>query len=226
MNPHFSPCALALALGLCVGLGTSSLALAAGTGDAANPDKAAVSSATSTNADKASASTAASSITQASDGSDTSHASSADRKFVATATEAGLAEVEMAKLAHDHAASSEVSQFAAHMIEDHQKTNEDLVKIADAKGLPHTTTLSAKDQTEFRKLQSLSGAAFDREYVRVQLAAHKDAVALFQGESRNGKDAELKQFASSTLPTLQSHLQQVTTLTASTSGTQKTASAH
>jgi len=203
MNPNFSLRPVALALSLAA----SSLALAAG----ADTRAAALSA---DNAAKPSASAGA------------SQASSADRKFVATATEAGLAEVEMAKIAHDHATSSAVAQFAAHMIDDHQKANEALVKIADAKGLPHTTTLSAKDQAELRKLQSLSGAALDREYVRVQLAAHKDAVALFQGESRNGKDADLKQFASSTLPTLQSHLQQVTTLTASTTSAQKTASAY
>jgi putative membrane protein len=130
-----------------------------------------------------------------------------DRKFVASAAEAGAAEVAMGKLASDHASSTDVKSFAARMVMDHQKAGDQLKSIAGAKGVTPPERLSKKDQAELDKLGKLKGVDFDKEYVKVQLAAHKDAVTLFGAESKSGKDADLKQFASTTLPTLQDHLQ-------------------
>jgi putative membrane protein len=55
------------------------------------------------------------------------------------------------------------------------------------------------------KLAKFSGAEFDREYIKHQLADHHKAVALFEKQSRSGKDAELKAFAARALPTLKEH---------------------
>jgi putative membrane protein len=129
-----------------------------------------------------------------------------DKKFVSTAAEAGAAEVAMGKLAADRASSADVKSFGSRMVTDHQKAGNELKSIASAKGLTPSDQLSKKDQSELGKLGKLKEAAFDKEYVKVQLAAHKDAVALFTGESKSGKDSDLKQFAATTLPTLQDHL--------------------
>ncbi len=135
--------------------------------------------------------------------------SAQDRRFVETAGEAGAAEVEMAKVAMERADSSDVKNFASRMASDHQKAGDDLDKIASNKGVTVDDRMSAKDQAELDRLRKLQGASFDREYVKSQLAAHKAAVALFDKESKRGNDGELKQFATSTLPTLHDHLQLV-----------------
>ncbi len=140
---------------------------------------------------------------------------SPDRHFVATAAEAGAAEVAMGKLASERASSADVKAFASHMVTDHTKAGDELKKVASAKGAQLADQPSAKDQRELDKLAKLQGADFDREYVRVQLAAHKDAVSLFKKEASAGRDSDLKQFASSTLPTLQEHLQMVQQLSKS-----------
>jgi putative membrane protein len=122
----------------------------------------------------------------------------------------------MAKLAAERASASEVKAFASHMVTDHSKAGEELKKVATAKGAQLNEQPSAKDQRELDKLSKLQGADFDREYVKVQLAAHKDAVSLFKKEASAGRDSDLKQFASSTLPTLREHLQMVQQLSKST----------
>jgi putative membrane protein len=65
----------------------------------------------------------------------------------------------------------------------------------------HRKHQSLKDQ-----LSKLSGAEFDRAYMRQMVKDHEDAVKLFQRESTRGKDAELKAWAGKTLPALQEHL--------------------
>ena len=139
----------------------------------------------------------------------------ADRSFADTAAQAGNAEVEMAKLAQEHAASADVKAFADRMVADHTKANQQLTSIATAQGITLPTKLSGKDQRELTKLGKLDGAAFDKEYVKSQVDAHKEAVKLFTKESKSGKDDELKNFAGTTLPTLEDHLSMVTTLSKS-----------
>lgn len=55
-------------------------------------------------------------------------------------------------------------------------------------------------------LKALSGASFAKAYDDMQVAAHKDAVSLFERYANGGENAELKAFAAKTLPHLQMHL--------------------
>lgn len=68
------------------------------------------------------------------------------------------------------------------------------------------------------KLSSLSGAEFDREYMRQMVKDHSDAVELFQKEASRGKDTDLKGFAAKTLPAIQEHLRMARELAGKTGG--------
>ena len=56
-------------------------------------------------------------------------------------------------------------------------------------------------------LSRLSGAAFEKSMPRRRYRITKVAVKLFSTESKSGKDADLKAWAWTTLPTLKTHLQ-------------------
>ena len=129
-----------------------------------------------------------------------------DRKFLEEAAQGGMAEVELGKLAQQKAASDQVKQFGKKMADDHAKANEELKKIASNKGVNLPTDLSSSDRREYDKLQKKSGADFDREYMKEMVSDHKKDVKDFQSEARSAKDADIKNFAASTLPTLQQHL--------------------
>ena len=132
-----------------------------------------------------------------------------DRNFTKTAADAGNAEVTMGQLAKNRGHSADVRAFAARMVEDHQKAGQQLQGLAARKGIALPSQLSTKERSELDKLSRLQGEAFDAEYVKVQLAAHQQAVSLFAAEAENGSDADLKQFASSVRPTLEEHLRMV-----------------
>ena len=129
-----------------------------------------------------------------------------DRSFAQQAAAAGAAEVEAGKLAGDRASGEQVKSFARTMVNDHTAANDQLESIARGKGITLSKTPDKAHQDEMKKLSGMNGAAFDRAYVEGQLADHREAVALFERESRSGKDPELKRFAADTLPKLQGHL--------------------
>jgi putative membrane protein len=57
-----------------------------------------------------------------------------------------------------------------------------------------------------KKLEGLSGDVFDRAYSSHMVSDQEKDVAESEKQSKNGKNSDLKVFASKTLPTLQEHL--------------------
>jgi putative membrane protein len=132
----------------------------------------------------------------------------ADQAFVTKAAQGGMAEVELGKLAQQKASSPEVKNFAQRMVDDHSKANDELKSIAEKKNITIPTAIDSKDKAEYNRLSKLSGTAFDRAYMDAMLKDHRTDVSEFQYEARAGQDADVRGFASKTLPTLQEHLKQ------------------
>ena len=129
-----------------------------------------------------------------------------DAAFVRTAAISDMYEIQASKLAQTKAASADVKTFASKMITDHTKTSDQLKSIVSSKpGMTLPTSLDAKHKALLAKLKS-AGTSFDSTYAHQQLEAHQQAVMLFTSESQHGKDADLKKFATDTLPALQQHL--------------------
>jgi putative membrane protein len=122
------------------------------------------------------------------------------------AASAGMMEVELGRVAATRAANPRVKEFGQRMVDDHSKADDKLKQIASSKGVALPTELDKSTQREFDKLSKLSGADFDREYMKHMVSDHKKDISDFKSEANKAKDADLKQFASSTLPTLQEHL--------------------
>ncbi len=131
---------------------------------------------------------------------------SADRKFVEKAALGGLTEVAMGKVAQRNAGSDAVKQFGAKMVEDHGKANDELKRIAGTKGITVPDDLDKSHQRDVDKFSKMNGAEFDRKYMGHMVGDHKKDISEFRKEARSGKDPEVRNFASTTLPTLQQHL--------------------
>lgn len=132
----------------------------------------------------------------------------ADKQFIKKAAQGGLAEVQLGQLATEKADSPDVKQFGQKMVDDHSKANDQLKQVASTKGVTVPDQLNAKDAAIKARLEKLSGKAFDRAYMQNMVIDHTKDVSKFRTESKNGKDPDVKNFASQTLPTLKDHLKQ------------------
>ena len=133
--------------------------------------------------------------------------SSSDQVFMKKAATGGMAEVQLGNLAQDKSSSEAVKDFGSRMVTDHSKANDKLKQIAADKNVELPTTLGKQEQAEMKKLQTMSGANFDKAYMKHMLSDHHKDIAGFEKEAKSGKDADVKAFASDTLPTLREHLQ-------------------
>jgi putative membrane protein len=130
----------------------------------------------------------------------------ADQAFVNAAAGSDAAEVQQGQLAATKARNPRVKKFAATMVDAHTKTTQQLMTIAQSKGVTPDATVPQMATDQLAALNKARPAAFDHLYVRDQVADHVAAVQAYQAEIANGQDADLKAFATSTLPTIQAHL--------------------
>ena len=154
-----------------------------------------------------SATSGAASSTTAKSGSGTSALSGGERRFLETAARHGMAEVELGKMAQEKGGSQQVKDFGKRMVDDHSKANEEVKRIAAAKGVTLPTDMDRAHKRLVDKLAKKSGNDFDREYMDEMEDDHQKDVREFRSMAKSAKDPDIKSFASSTLPTLEQHLQ-------------------
>lgn len=135
--------------------------------------------------------------------------SAGDRRFMMEAARGGMAEVKLGQLAADRGSMDAVKQFGQRMVQDHGKANDELMQLAQQKGVMLPKGVGAKNQKVMTRLSGLSGAAFDRAYVSDMVKDHQKDIAMFQSEATRGKDADVRAWAAKTLPTLQEHYRMV-----------------
>lgn len=145
-----------------------------------------------------------------------------DNDFVENASAKGVAEVEAGKLAQEKGISPDVKNFAYMMITEHTAANDKLKTLADKKKLYVSDEAKLMDKTKSMILKLRSSKSFDQAYANNQVKAHEETIALFEDEVKNGKDAELKNFASETLNTLKKHLGEAQDLAKAHGGSAKT----
>ena len=131
-----------------------------------------------------------------------------DKSFLKDAAEGGNAEVSASQVALEKSANADVKAFAQMMVDGHGKAGAELKGLADQKGVKVSDTPSITKKTEIKLLSERKGSSFDQHYAdSIGVKAHEDTIKLFQKEVDKGTDADVKAWASKTLPALQHHLE-------------------
>ncbi len=133
--------------------------------------------------------------------------STTDATFINTVSQAGVEEIKMGQLAETQSHSPRVKHFAMRMVTDHTAANQKLMALAQQKGITPTTTTDTMHDQMYSQLQGEHGRTFDHDYLQGQIKDHQMVADAMQNEIQNGTDADVKSFASMTLPTIQQHLQ-------------------
>lgn len=133
--------------------------------------------------------------------------SATDRLFVQQAGQMNLAEQKFGELAQNKATTDEVKNYAKELTKDHQQSMDQLKQIAQRENINLPTTLNKTQQNTYDRLNGLSGKEFDQAFLKTMAANHEMAIRQFNTEIQDGQNAELKQYAQTTLPTLKAHRQ-------------------
>lgn len=138
--------------------------------------------------------------------------SDADRTFMMDAASAGMMEVETSRLAEANGSHARVKSYANMMVQDHTNANNELKSLASQKGVMLPDSMMAKHREHVDMLKAKKGKDFDKAFMDMMVSDHKEDVNKFQVASNNASDADLKAFATKTLPTLRMHLDSATAI--------------
>lgn len=133
-------------------------------------------------------------------------ATDVDKEFVKEAAASGNTEVLAAQIALNTSSNQRVKDYANMMIADHSKANEELKKMAAQKNMMLPDSVMAKQHDELASLRKLSASNFDKMYMTMMVTDHEATVRNFENATQRLDDAELRAWASKTLPHLRMHL--------------------
>jgi putative membrane protein len=137
-----------------------------------------------------------------------------DKEFVEKAAKGGMMEVQLGKYAEENAKSEDVKKFGSRMAEDHGKANDELKQLAGKKGIKVPDNMGSKHQATMDRLKKVSGAEFDKAYMKEMVKDHTKDVSEFRKAGKNLPDKDLREWANKTLPVLEEHLQQAKEISA------------
>ena len=98
------------------------------------------------------------------------------RAFINRMAIAGMAEVQLGKLATERAASPDVKAFGERMVKDHSQANNELAQVAAKMHVQLPQQLDQAHRDLFEKLSRLQGAEFDREYMAAMVHGHEEVL--------------------------------------------------
>jgi putative membrane protein len=128
------------------------------------------------------------------------------QSFASQAAVISKAEIELGQIALKNTQDANVRTYAERMVKDHSAADKKLKAIAAKQNLQLPQSLDPEHESLKTKLQGLKGDDFDRAYAQAMAKGHDKAVALFESASQQPQmPDDLKQFAASTLPTLEQH---------------------
>lgn len=134
--------------------------------------------------------------------------------FAVNAANGGLMEVELGKIAEDNASSARVKAFGAMMVKDHSEANSNLKGIANSLNIAIPDSVSNDSRKEINDLKMKKGKEFDKAYVKMMVDDHKKDIAEFRKCADNCSDSTIKNFAYTTLPVLEKHLDSIQAIAA------------
>ena len=125
--------------------------------------------------------------------------------FINTAIDGGRTEVKLANVAAHVSQNPRILRFAKMMITDHTKGIEELKALRKKELINPKDMLSQEHRRLVDSLSKLSGTDFDKAYMHVMVADHKETVDMFREETQE-REASVQAFARKTLPTIEMHL--------------------
>ena len=135
-----------------------------------------------------------------------------DANIAAIVVGANNIDISAGKIALKRSKNAKVKDFAQRMITDHTAVLNSAVKLVTKLGVTPVNndlvaTLAKQSQEHEKKLNTLSGKAFDRNYIDHEVAYHKAVIGVIEDQLiPSAHNPELKDLLVSVMPAFRAHL--------------------
>jgi putative membrane protein len=133
-------------------------------------------------------------------------ASPVDQAWIEEAVRIDISEISAGKLAMKQGQSAKVTQLGKQLAAAHMKAIVADKKVAKQAGAGVPTSLTARQKAVAKKLESTTGAAFDKAYPAAEVKGHMEAIKGAKLEIANGTSPVVVQAAKTDLKMFEMHL--------------------
>ena len=131
-----------------------------------------------------------------------------DRMFLEAAARGNLFEIQSGQLAQRQAQDENVKRIAQELVRDHQQAQQKLQQVAQSMQAELPSDIGPVHQAMLQELQKKpQGKMFDRAFLYGQIGGHVKTSLKYRDAAQECQNAQLKQYASQTLPKIRQHLQ-------------------
>jgi putative membrane protein len=132
--------------------------------------------------------------------------SGADRDFILKAEKADIQERVLGRMAEEKSQNIDIKSYGKMVARDHNEDLEKLVDLMIKDGMGQPKTLPEERSEVVKKMQGLSGTAFDREFLNMMVQDHKKAIEVFKDAADTSPNAGVRDYAKNAIPMLERHL--------------------
>lgn len=129
-------------------------------------------------------------------------------EFLTEAADARMMDLEEGKLAKERGTTAAIRQYGEWMITDQTKLLKEIRVLAASKNITLPNTLSNKKADGLEDLKEEQGEDFDKKFVKMITIDHKRDVDAFE-DATDCRDKDVKKFATTYLPVIESHLDKI-----------------
>lgn len=127
--------------------------------------------------------------------------------FLKEVAELCQAKSALGQLAVERTTNTRVKQFVERMIEAHKRIGQETQLLASRHDVKLPSELSDEHKQKLKEFSSLSGHAFDREYLRYVLGDLQREVSEFEENMQILEDPDVFHWAYRIIPTLKAHIE-------------------
>lgn len=130
-----------------------------------------------------------------------------DALFMTETAHMSHAEIAASQLALKKSNNPQVKRFAQQMIDDHSHGNQQLMTIAQQKGVDLPKRPDELHTEGAAAMANMSGSDFDREYMSCMTSDHAELLSSAEDKAVTAKDPDVRSFAQSQVPIIRHHYQ-------------------
>jgi putative membrane protein len=130
-----------------------------------------------------------------------------DEHFLRTIAIADMTEAHAAEIAQNTATAATVKDFGQTVAKDETQEYGQLTVLANKAGAAIPKGIDARKNPAIRALMSRKGTAFDRDFLRYEIAEERRVIAALQREAAHGQNPDIKAWAGKIVAARQQELQ-------------------
>lgn len=129
-----------------------------------------------------------------------------DAQFLVNAAEMNLEQIHLGQQAQQRGNAQHIKELGKMLEDAHTRSLNELRTLSQSKSMTIPSSPTNDSRDTYSDLNDKSGNDYDKAYANLMVNKHRDAISTYESAAEDRNDAEIKNWARSSLPIMRRHL--------------------